>query len=135
MQIRLNIALAKTNITQYPQKWYQVEALLALNAFMQTIIRITHECRTQRSFHVRVEKNAELYHRNEKGEGHENAQAYSTCHVAPNGMISMSVQCTVCAIRKLSIYRSAILWAGSKVKEWMRLTWVHVLYHLKGQGS
>ena len=80
-------------------------------------------------------KNAELYHRNKKGEGHENAQAYSTCHVAPNGMISMSVQCTVCAIRKLSIYWSAILRAGSKVQEWMRPSWVHVLYHLKGQGS
>ena len=50
------IQCKNTNIAQYPQKWYQVEALLALNAFMQTIIRITRACRTQRSFHVRVEK-------------------------------------------------------------------------------
>ncbi len=42
------------NIVQSPQKWYQIEALVALIALMQVISRMTRACRSHRSFEVRV---------------------------------------------------------------------------------
>ena len=42
------------NIVQCPQKWYQIKALIALNALMQVNTRITRACRSQRSFDVWV---------------------------------------------------------------------------------
>ena len=42
------------NIVQSPQKWYQIKALIALNALMQVVTLITRACRSQRSFDVWV---------------------------------------------------------------------------------